>query len=62
MGIIYVFSILSLGNFEILDIFGNWAILTNWGNQGQNGNFVNFMMNYGKLAYLGLVGTIGNEN
>ena len=43
-------------------MFGNWANLTNWGFQGQNSNFVNFMLNYGKHAYLGLIGTIGNEN
>ena len=43
-------------------MFGNWAILVNQGFHGQDGNFVNFMMNYVKYAYLGLIGTIGNEN
>ena len=59
MGRILVFSILCLEDFEFLDIFGNWAILTNQGIRGQNGNFDKFMMDYGKLAYLGHIGTIG---
>ena len=54
--------ILALDNFEIYDIFRKQPNLTNWGFQGQNSNFVNFMLNYGKHAYLGLIGTIGNEN
>ena len=55
-------SIFTLEHFENYDMFGNWAILVNQGFHGQNGNFVNFMMNYVKYAYLGLIGTIGNEN
>ena len=62
MGMILVFSIFDLENFENLDILGNWAILTNWENHGQNGNFDIFMLNYGKLAYLGHIGTIGIGN
>ena len=62
MGMKFIFSILALEHFEFHDMFGNWANQANWGFQGQNGNFVNFMLNYGKHAYLGLIGTIGNEN
>ena len=54
--------ILAFDNFGFLDIFGNQTILTNWGIQGQNHHFDNFMMNYDKHAYLGLIGTIGSEN
>ena len=62
MGNMFVFSILALEHFGKYVMFGNWAKLTKWEFQGQNSNFVNFMLNYGKHAYLGLIGTIGNEN
>ena len=52
MGRILVFSILSLEDFEILDIFGIWAILTNWGKQGQIGLFDIFALNYVRKTYL----------
>ena len=55
-------SIFALEHFENYDMFENWAILVNQGFHGQNRNFVNFMMNYVKYAYLGLIGTIENEN
>ena len=56
MGRIMVFSILSLEDFEILDIFGNWTILTNWGKQGQIGPFVIFALNYVRKTYLRHIG------
>ena len=62
MGIILVFSILSLENIRIYDIFGKWPKLTNWGFQGQIGHFDIFIVNYDKLAYLELIGIIGIEN
>ena len=62
MGKLFVFSILALEHFEKSVMFGNWAKLTIWGFQGQIGKLVNFMLNYGKYAYLGLIGTIGSEN
>ena len=62
MGRIYMNSIWNFGHFNFYVIFGNLPILTNWEFQGQNGNFDIFMMNYGKLAYLELIGTIGIGN
>ena len=52
MGMIVVFSIFELEDFEILDIFGNWTILTNWGKQGQIGLFDIFALNYVRKTYL----------
>ena len=54
--------ILVFDNFEFYDIFRNQAIWTNWGIQGQSGHFDNFIVNYDKHAYLGLIGAIGSEN
>ena len=53
--------ILAFDNFGNYDIFENQPNLTNWGFQEQNGLFDVFMMNYDKIAYLGLIDIIGIE-
>ena len=62
MGNMFVYSILSLEDFEFYDIIGNLGKFGNLGKKGQNGLFNIFVLNYDIKALLRHIGCMGNEN